>query len=81
MDASTACYETLAYTDANGYSDVGPVRDFGPRSKEYEYTHAYAAAAMWQPHKITLIVTGQEARILYKTAHPSAEENFRIFFG
>ena len=67
MDASNACYETLAYTDRDGYSDAGPSRDSGPRSKEYEYSHAYSASSIWQPHKITLIVKGQEARLLYKT--------------
>ena len=67
MDATNVCYDTLGYTDKDGYSDYGQLRIDGPRSKEYEYTHPYAASASWQPHKITLIVQGQEARLLYKS--------------
>ena len=67
MNASTACYTTLAYTDANGFSDVGAVRGNERRSKEYEYSHVYSGNAVFQPHKLTLIVQGQEARLLYKS--------------
>ena len=67
MDADNSCYETLGYTDKDGYSDYGSDRVDGPRSKEYEFRHSYAASADWQPHKITLIVQGQEARLVYKS--------------
>lgn len=67
MDSSNACYETLGYTDKDGYSDYGSDRIDGPRSKEYEYTHSYTASSQWQPHKITLIVMGQEARLIFKS--------------
>ena len=67
MDATNVCYETLGYTDKDGYSDFGQARIDGPRSKEYEFTHPYAASSSWQPHKISLIVQGQEARIVFKS--------------
>ena len=43
------------------------MREYTPRGKEYEYTHSYSTSASFQPHKLTLIVQGQEARLLYKS--------------
>ena len=65
MTAATNCYETLGYTDAKGFSYDGVTTYDMPRSKEYEYTHAYAADLAFQPTKLTLIIQGQEARLLY----------------
>ena len=58
MTAAEACYETLGFTDADGFSDNGDgnTRVVTQRGKEYEYTHSYAASTVFQPHKLTLIV-------------------------
>jgi len=61
-------YETVGYTDAEGYSDFSNSRTSdAPRHKEYEFKHPYQASAQFQPSKLTLIVQGQEARVLYKS--------------
>ena len=56
-------YDTLGWTSKNGYMDMDTV----PRAKEYEYYHGYEGGGRFQPHKLTLIVSGQEARLLYKS--------------
>ena len=61
-------YDTLGYTDSKGYSDSSNSRtNAAPRHKEYEFQYPYQARADFQAHKFTLIVQGQEARVLFKS--------------
>ena len=69
MDSTNNCYDTIAYTDKNGYTDSDL-----PRLHEYEFRHPYSAGADFQPHKMTLIVKNGEARVLYKSPDIMAYE-------